>query len=80
MHGILQENLANTGSTNDDIQIILVSGCTVALTLNKSDFIDGTYQHQKHNIKEIGAGLTKKGSALFNGLLKTIQVNTLLSN
>jgi hypothetical protein len=39
----------------------LDSGCFIAITPDISNFIDGTYQSQEHNIKSIGCSLNLTG-------------------
>jgi hypothetical protein len=50
-----------TPITSDDHVVILDSGCSIAITPDLSDFIDGTYASQAHNISGIGSGLQSHG-------------------
>jgi hypothetical protein len=41
--------------TSDDLLVVLDSGCSIAITPDLSDFIDGTNQPQEHTISGIGS-------------------------
>ena len=47
--------------TSDDLAIILDSGCTIAMTPDESDFIDGTFLPQEHYVGGIASGLKTLG-------------------
>ena len=47
--------------TLDDNVVILDSGCSIAITPDASDFIDGTYAVQDNQISGIGSGLHSLG-------------------
>jgi hypothetical protein len=47
--------------TSDDDIVILDSGCSIAITPDLTDFIDGTYAAQDNQISGIGSGLTSAG-------------------
>ena len=47
--------------TSDDEIVILDSGCSIAITPDLSDFIDGTYAAQDNQISGIGSGLNSTG-------------------
>jgi hypothetical protein len=47
--------------TSDDLLVVLDSGCSIAITPDRSDFLDGTYHTQEHNISGIGSGLNSAG-------------------
>ena len=47
--------------TSDDSVVILDSGCSIAITPDLSDFIDGTYAVQENQISGIGSGLNSLG-------------------
>jgi hypothetical protein len=50
-----------TPITSDDLVIILDSGCTIAMTPDIDDFIDGTYKPQQHTVGGIASGLQTEG-------------------
>ena len=47
--------------TSDDEQLILDSGCSIAITPDLTDFVDGTYSIQDYNVNGIGSGLKAIG-------------------
>jgi hypothetical protein len=47
--------------TSDDLLVVLDSGCSIAITPDRNDFINGTYHTQEHNISGIGSGLNSAG-------------------
>ena len=50
-----------TPITSDDLVIILDSGCTIAMTPDKGDFITDTYSPQQHTVGGIASGLQTEG-------------------
>ena len=50
-----------TPLTSDDLLVILDSGCSIAITPDLTDFLDGTYQIQDKTVTGIGSGLQAKG-------------------
>ena len=54
--------------TSDDDLVILDSGCSIAITPDITDFIDGTYAAQDHQISGIGSGLHSLGIGEVNWL------------
>ena len=50
-----------TPITSDDLVIILDSGCTIAMTPDKGDFINDTYSPQQHTVGGIASGLQTEG-------------------
>ena len=47
--------------TSDDEQLVLDSGCSIAITPDLTDFVDGTYSIQNYNVNGIGSGLQAIG-------------------
>jgi hypothetical protein len=47
--------------TSDNLLVVLDNGCSIAITPNIGDFIDGTFLPQEHDIKGIGSGLNSSG-------------------
>ena len=57
-----------TPITSDDMLIILDSGCTCAITFNKSDFIGPIHPVQDVKLMEISSGLQVTGVGQSSGL------------
>ena len=47
--------------TSDDSLIVLDSGCSMAITPNINDFLNGTCEPQDGTVSGIGSGLTAEG-------------------
>ena len=47
--------------TSDDEQLVLDSECSIAITPDLTDFVDGTYSIQDYSVNGIGSGLKTIG-------------------
>ena len=70
--------------TSDDSLLILDSGCSIAITPNINDFIDGTYKPQDCTVSGIGSGLSAEGIGTIqwsltdtNGQITTLELQCL---
>jgi hypothetical protein len=61
---------------SDNLLVVLDSGCSIAITPDIRDFINGTYLPQEHDIKGINSGINSSGIGEVNWKLLDINGKT----